>query len=72
MNTVLKDFAATLPTCGGKSWIIALPPGRCCSTALAFDTNRRLRFELCGHHAYMPFEECLDTAPVRQSKRSLC
>ena len=33
------------------------------STALAFDTNRRLRFELCGHHAYMPFEECLDTAP---------
>ena len=30
MNTVLKDFAATLPTCGGKSWIIALPPGRCC------------------------------------------
>ena len=31
------------------------------STALAFDTNRRLRFELCGHHAYTPFEECLDT-----------
>ena len=30
------------------------------STALAFDTNRRLRFELCGCRAYMPFEECLD------------
>lgn len=30
------------------------------STALAFDTNRRLRFELCGRRAYMPFEECLD------------
>lgn len=33
------------------------------STALAFDTNRRLRFELCGHRAYMPYEECLDVAP---------
>ena len=31
------------------------------STALAFDTSRRLRFELCGCRAYMPFEECLDT-----------
>mgnify|MGYP002733093358 CR=1 FL=1 len=30
------------------------------STALAFDNNRQLRFELCGHHAYMPYEECLD------------
>lgn len=30
------------------------------STALAFDTNRRLRFELCGRRAYMPYEECLD------------
>lgn len=64
MNTVLKDFAATLPTCGGKSWIICIAAGEVLqSTALAFDTNRRLRFELCGHHAYMPFEECLDTAP---------
>ena len=64
MNTVLKDFAATLPHLRRKSWIIALPPGEVLqSTALAFDTNRRLRFELCGHHAYMPFEECLDTAP---------
>ena len=33
------------------------------ATALAFDTNRRLRFELCGHRAYMPYEECLDVAP---------
>lgn len=33
------------------------------STALAFDTNRRLRFELCGHRAYMPYEECVDTPP---------
>lgn len=32
------------------------------STALAYDTNRRLRFELCGHKAYMPYEECLDTS----------
>ena len=31
------------------------------STALAFDNDRRLRFELCGCHAYMPFAECLDT-----------
>ena len=33
------------------------------STALAFDTCRRLRFSLCGRRAYMPFEECLDPAP---------
>lgn len=32
------------------------------STALAYDTNRRLRFELCGCKAYMPYEECLDTS----------
>lgn len=32
-------------------------------TALAFDTSRRLRFELCGRRAYMPFEECVDAAP---------
>lgn len=32
------------------------------STALAFDTNNRLRFELCGFKAYMPYEECLDAA----------
>ncbi|MDD2993330.1 MAG: S1 RNA-binding domain-containing protein [Pygmaiobacter sp.] len=32
------------------------------STALAFDTNRRLRFTLCGYKAYMPYEECLETA----------
>lgn len=31
------------------------------STALAFDTARRLRFELCGRHATMPYENCLDT-----------
>lgn len=30
------------------------------STALAFDTNRRLRFDLCGQRGYMPYEECLD------------
>lgn len=38
------------------------------STALAFDTNRRLRFELCGCRGYMPFEECLDTAPGESIK----
>ena len=32
------------------------------STALAFDNNRRLRFELCGCRAYMPFEECLEVS----------
>lgn len=32
------------------------------STALAYDTNRRLRFELAGHRAYMPYEECLAVA----------
>lgn len=31
------------------------------STALAFDTNRRLRFELCNTRAYMPYEQCVDT-----------
>lgn len=31
------------------------------STALAYDTEHRLRFELCGCRAYMPYEECLDT-----------
>ena len=33
------------------------------STALAYDTERRLRFELCGQRAYMPYEECLDVSP---------
>lgn len=33
------------------------------ATALAFDTNRRLRFTLCGHRAYMEFEDCADHAP---------
>ncbi len=33
------------------------------STALAFDTARRLRFTLCGTRAYMPYEECVETAP---------
>lgn len=32
------------------------------STALAFDTSRRLRFEICGSKGYMPFEECLDVS----------
>jgi small subunit ribosomal protein S1 len=30
------------------------------STALAFDTNRRLRFRLCACQAIMPFEECVE------------
>ena len=30
------------------------------STALAYDTERRLRFELCGQRGYMPHDECLD------------
>lgn len=33
------------------------------STALAFDTARRLRFEICGKRAVMPFEECVDVQP---------
>ena len=32
------------------------------STALAFDHDRRLRFELAGRTAYMPYEECADGA----------
>lgn len=30
------------------------------STALAYDTNRRLRFEFGGVRGFMPFEECVD------------
>ena len=30
------------------------------STALAYDTEHRLRFELCGQRAYMPHDECLE------------
>lgn len=33
------------------------------STALAFDTAHRLRFEICGRRGIMPFEECLDVQP---------
>ena len=32
------------------------------STALAFDTNSRLRFDLCGFKAYMPYAECVEPA----------
>ena len=32
------------------------------STALAFDNERRLRFELAGMPGLMPFEECADGA----------
>ena len=32
------------------------------STALAFDNQRRLRFELCGWRGVMPYEECADGA----------
>lgn len=38
------------------------------STALAFDTSRRLRFELAGQRAYMPFEECVDPLPGEEIK----
>ena len=38
------------------------------STALAYDTERRLRFELCGQRGYMPHEECLDVAPGEDIK----
>lgn len=38
------------------------------STALAFDTNRRLRFELGGMRGYMPYEECVDTLPGEEIK----
>ena len=33
------------------------------STALAYDTSHRLRFELGGQRGYMPHDECLDTTP---------
>lgn len=38
------------------------------STALAYDTERRLRFELCGQRGYMLHEECLDVAPGEDIK----
>lgn len=38
------------------------------STALAFDTSRRLRFELGGMRGYMPYEECVDTLPGEEIK----
>lgn len=38
------------------------------STALAFDTSRRLRFDLCGCRAYMPYEECVDVPQGEQIK----
>lgn len=64
MNTVLKDFAGNASHLRREELDHCIAAGEVLqSTALAFDTNRRLRFELCGHHAYMPFEECLDTAP---------
>ena len=33
------------------------------STALAYDTERRLRFELGGVRGIMPFADCVDAAP---------
>ena len=33
------------------------------STALAYDTDRRLRFELGGMRGIMPFADCVDAAP---------
>lgn len=38
------------------------------STALAYDTDHRLRFELCGKRGYMPHEECLDVGPGEEIK----
>ena len=38
------------------------------STALAYDTDRCLRFEIAGHRALMPFAECVDTAPGEEIK----
>ena len=38
------------------------------STALAYDTDRCLRFEIAGHRARMPFAECVDTAPGEEIK----
>ena len=42
------------------------------STALAYDTDRCLRFEIAGHRARMPFAECVDTAPARRSRTLPC
>ena len=33
------------------------------STALAYDTGHRLRFELGGLRGIMPFADCVDAAP---------
>lgn len=38
------------------------------STALAYDTERRLRFELCGRRGYMAHNDCLDVAPGEEIK----
>ena len=38
------------------------------STALAYDNEHRLRFELCGQRAYMPHDECLDVAAGEEIK----
>lgn len=38
------------------------------STALAFDTSRRLRFELGGQRGYMPYAECVDTSNGEEIK----
>ena len=38
------------------------------STALAYDTEHRLRFELCGRRGYMAHNDCLDVAPGEEIK----
>lgn len=38
------------------------------STALAYDTEHRLRFELCGQRGYMPHDECVDVPQGEEIK----
>ena len=40
------------------------------STALAYDTGHRLRFELGGLRGIMPFADCVDAAPGETVKDS--
>ena len=39
------------------------------STALAYDTGHRLRFELGGLRGIMPFADCVDAAPGETVKK---
>ena len=42
------------------------------STALAYDTDRCLRFEIAGHRARMPFAGAWTPPPARRSRILRC